>query len=99
MIKGVGAGYTFFWSGHKREMHESGEGFAIITGLGGKLSGLPKGIDRPMTLTLPLSGIQHASIISAYAITKTSQIKSTMFYDDLDSIFSATPKRQAHPSQ
>ena len=43
VIKEVGAGYTFFWSGQKREMHESGVGFAIITGLGGKLTELPKG--------------------------------------------------------
>ena len=58
------------------EMHEAGEGFAIKTGLVGKLSGLPKGIDLLMTLKLPLSGNQHT--ISAYAITMTSQMKSKL---------------------
>ena len=75
VIKEVGAGFTFLWSGHKREMHESGVGCAIITGPSGKLSELPNGI---VTLTLPLSGNQHASIISAYAIAMTSQMKSTI---------------------
>ena len=78
VIKEVGAGFTFFWSGRKREMHESGVGCAIITGPSGKLSELPNGIDRPVTLTPPLSGNQHASIISAYAIAMTSQMKSTI---------------------
>ena len=53
-------------------MHEAGVGFAIKTGLVGKLSGFPKGIDLLMTLKLP------------YAIMMTSQMKpklsSTMIW-------------------
>ena len=79
----------------EREMHESGVGFAIITGLDGKLSGLPKGIDRPMTPTLPLSGNQHASIISAYSITMTSHMKSTISSTMVWILF----KRHVHPSR
>ena len=53
------------------------EKFAIKTGIVGKLSGLPKGIDLLMTLKLPLSGNQHTTT-SAYAITITSQMKSKL---------------------
>ena len=32
LLKEVGAGYTFFWSGHKKEeRREAGVGFAIVT--------------------------------------------------------------------
>ena len=48
------------------------------TGLGGKLSGLPKGIDLLMILKLPLSDNQDTTIISVYAIMMTSQIKSKL---------------------
>ena len=46
-----------------------------------------------MTLRLPLSGNKHASISSAYAptMTNTDEVKDT-FYDNLDSIISATPR-------
>ena len=73
-IKKVGAGYIFFWSGRKsEERREAGVGFAIKTELVGKLSGLPKGInDRLMTLRLPLSGNEHATIVSAYAPPMTN---------------------------
>ena len=78
LLKEVGAGYTFFWSGHKKEEgHEAGVGFAIKYNLVSKLSGLPKGInDRLMTLRLPLSGRRHATIVSAYAPTMTTQMRS-----------------------
>ena len=92
-IKEVGAGYTFFWSGRKKEeRHEAGVGFAIKTELVGKLSGLPKGInDRLMTLRLPLAGIKHATIVSAYASTMTNPDKvKDKFYNDLDDDISAT---------
>ena len=46
----------------------------------GKLSGLPKGIDRLMTLKLPLSGNQHTAIIGACAITMTSQMESKLSF-------------------
>ena len=56
VIKEVGGGYTYVWSGHKsEERREAGVGFAIKTDLVGKLSGLRNGInDRLMTLKLPL---------------------------------------------
>ena len=59
-------------------MLEAGVGFAIKTGIVGNLSGLPKYIYLLMSLKLPLSGNQHTTIISAYAITMTSQIKSKL---------------------
>ena len=74
LLKEVGAGYTFFWSGRKKEeRREAGVGFAIKSHLVSKLSGLPKGInDRLMTPRLPLSGKRHATIVSAYAPTMTN---------------------------
>ena len=94
LLKDVGTGYTFFWSGHKKEeRREAGVGFAIKSHLVSKLSGLPKGINgRLMTLGLPLSGKRHATIVSAYAPTMTNpdEVKDK-FYDDLDSVISSTP--------
>ena len=74
LLKELGAGYTFFWSGRKKkERHEAGVGFAIKSHLVNKLSGLPKGInDRLMTLKLPLSGKRHATVLSTYTPTMTN---------------------------
>ena len=95
VFKEVGAGYTFFWSGRKKEeLREAGVRSAIKSHLVSKLSGLPKGInDRLMALSLPLSGKQHATILSACAPTMTNpdEVKDK-FYDDLDSVISATPR-------
>ena len=46
-----------------------------------------------MKLRLPLSGKRHATIVSAYAPTMTNpdEVKDK-FYDDLDSVISATPR-------
>ena len=45
LLKEVGAGYTFFWSGRKKEERcEAEVGFAIKSHLVSKLSGLPKGM-------------------------------------------------------
>ena len=55
---------------------------------------MPNGInDRQMTLILPLSDNKHATIISSYAPTMTNpdEVKDK-FYDDLDSIISATTR-------
>ena len=43
-------------------------------------------------MRLPLSGKRHATIVSAYAPTMTNpdEVKD-QFYDDLDSVISATP--------
>ena len=95
LLKEVGAGYTFFWSGRKKEeRREAGVGFAIKSHLVSKLLGLPKGInDSLMTLRLPLSGKRHATIVSAYAprMTNPDEVKDK-FYDDLDSVIFATPR-------
>ena len=95
LLKEVGAGYTFFWSGRKKEeRREAGVGFVIKSNLVRKVLGLPKGInDRLMTLRLPLSGKRHATIVSAYAPTMTNpdEVKDK-FYDDLDSVISATSR-------
>ena len=92
LLKEVGAGYTFFWSGRKKEGRREAEvGFAIKSHLVSKLSGLHKGIkDRLLTLRLPLSGKKHATIVSAYAPTMTNPDKvMDKFYDELDSVISA----------
>ena len=100
LLKEVGAGYTFFWSGRKKEeQREAGIGFTIKSHLVSKLSRLPKGInDRLMMLRLPLSGKRHATIVSAYAPTMTNsdEVKDK-FYDDLDSVISAAPRTDTHP--
>ena len=93
LLKQVGPGYTFFWSGRKKEeRREAGVGFTIKSHLVSKLSGLPKGInDRLMTLRRPISGKRHATIVSVNALTMTNpdEVKDK-FYDDLDSVISAT---------
>ena len=95
LLKDVGAGYIFFWSGRKKEeRREAGVGFAIKSHLVSKLTGLPKGInDRLMTLRPPLSGKRHATVVSAYAptITNPDEVKDK-FYDDLDSVISVAPR-------
>ena len=50
LLKELGAGYTLFWSGCKKdEGREAGAGFTIKSHLVSKLSGLPNGInDRLM---------------------------------------------------
>ena len=78
----------------EEEQREAGVGFAIMSYLVSKLSGLPKGInDRLMMLRFPLSGKRHATIVSAYAPTMTNpdEVKDK-FYDDLDSVISAAPR-------
>ena len=95
LLKEAGVGYTFFWSGRKKEEgREAGVEFAIKSHLVCKFSGLPKGInDRLMTLRPPLSGKRHASIVSAYAPTMTNPDEDKdKFNDDLDSMISATPR-------
>ena len=92
LLKEVGAGYTFFWSGHKKEERRGARvGFAIVTPHQQALSGHSKDInDRLRTLRLPFSGKRHATIVSAYAPTMTNadEVKDK-FYDDLDSVISA----------
>ena len=47
LLKEVDAGYTFFWSGCKKEERREAVGFAIKSHLVNKLSGLPKRHKRP----------------------------------------------------
>ena len=91
LLKEVGAVYTFFWSGRKKEERREAEvGFAIKSHLVSKLLGLPKGInDHLMILRLPLSGKRHATIEPT--MTNPDEVKDK-FCDDLDSVISATPR-------
>ena len=95
LLKEVGAGYIFFWSGRKKEeRREAGVGFAINSHIVSKLSRLPKGInDRLMSLRFPLSDKRHATIVSAYAPTMANpdEVKDK-FCGDLDSVISATSR-------
>ena len=65
---------TIFLSGRKsEEIHEAVVGFATKTGLVGKLSGIPKGINyHLMRLTRPLSCNKNVTIIITNALTMTS---------------------------
>ena len=45
-----------------------------------------------MTLILPLSGKRHATIVSAYDSSMTNPDAVKDFYDDLDSVISASPR-------
>ena len=94
-LKLVGAGYTFFWSGRKKEeRREAGVGFAIKSHLVSK----PKCInDRLMTLRLPLSGKRHETIVSDYAPTMTNpdEVKDVLWWSGFCH-FCSTPDRQTH---
>ena len=68
-------------------------GIRSRTGLVGKLSGFPKGIDLITTLKLPLSDNQHTTIISAYAITMTDEVKAK-FYDVMDVLLLQYPSNK-----
>ncbi|XP_072166150.1 uncharacterized protein [Diadema setosum] len=90
----VHAGYTFFWIGRKQdERREAGVGFAIKSSLVNKLAVLPKGFnDRLMTVRLPLTKKQYATMITTYAPTMTSpdDVKER-FYENLQMTISAVP--------
>ena len=95
LLKEVGAGCTFFWSGRKKEeRREAGVGFAIKSHLVSKLR-TSKRHKRLMTLRLPSPGKRHATIVSAYAPTMTNPDEfKDKFYDDLDSVISAAPRTE-----
>ena len=75
-------------------MLEAGIGFAIKTGLVGKLSGLPKGIDLAETSYVWQSTYSNHQRICDYD-DQPDEVKAK-FYDDLGSVISAIPKLQAH---
>ena len=65
LLKEVGAGYTLFWSGRKKEERREAEaGFAIKAHLISKH--FQRGInDHLMTLKRSLSGKRHGTILNA----------------------------------
>ncbi|BHF69382.1 hypothetical protein SprV_0301242600 [Sparganum proliferum] len=95
-LEEVGAGYTFFLSGHSRsERREAGVAFAIRNDIVGRRPCLPQGInDRLMSLRLPLKrGGKFATIISAYAPTMTSpDAARDKFYEDLYALLATVSK-------
>ena len=66
--------YSFFWSGKpKGERREAGVGFAIKKDIITKLTEMPRPVsDRIMTMRLPLSKDNFATIISVYAPPMTN---------------------------
>ena len=94
LLKEFGAGYTFFWSGRKKdERREAGVGFSI------KSASSQDFQKAYMTAwwraETSLYGKRHATIVSAYAPTMTDpdEVKDK-FYDDLDSVISAAPRTE-----
>ena len=71
--------YSFFWSGKPEgERREAGVGFAIKKDIVTKLTEMPCPVsDRIMTMRLPLSKDNFATIISVYAPTMKTRRPST----------------------
>ena len=89
----VGSGYTLFWSGRKAG-RKAGVGFAVKTSLVSQLESQPIGInERIMTMRLPLSDNNYATMVSVYAPTMTNpeEAKDT-FYQQLDDIIGSVPQ-------
>ncbi|BHF76063.1 hypothetical protein SprV_0501916100 [Sparganum proliferum] len=94
-LEEVGAGYTFFWSGHPMaEQRDTGVALAIRNDIVGRLSCLLQGInDRLMSLRLPLRRGKFATIISAYAPPMTSpDAARDKVYKDLRALLASVPK-------
>ena len=86
--------YSFFWSGKPEgERREAGVGFAIKKDIITKLTELPRPVsDRIMTLRLPLSKDNFATIISVYAPTVANPDENKeAFYNQLASVVSGIP--------
>ena len=83
--------YSFFWSGNPRR--EAGVAFAIKKDIVTKLTEMPRPVsDRIMTMRLPLSKDNFATIISVCAPTMTNPDENKeAFYNQLASV------RQWHP--
>ena len=87
--------YSFFWSGKpKGERREAEVGFAINKDLVTKLTEMPRPVsDRIMTMRLPLSKDNFATIISVYAPTMTNPDETKeAFYNQLASVLSGIPR-------
>ena len=80
-------------SGVDEERCRAGAGFAIDSGIVGKLSGLPKS-------GLLLFCNKHCTIISVYAPTMTNPgVVKDEFYNDLDNITSAASRFSCTPDR
>ena len=87
--------YSFFWSGKpKGEIRGTGVGFAIKKDIVTKLTEMPRPVsDRFMTMRLPLSKDNFATIISVYAPTMTNPNENKeAFYNQLASVLSGIPR-------
>ena len=87
--------YSFFWSGKQEgERGEAGVGFAIKNDIITKLTEMPRLVsDRIMTMRLPLSKDNFATIISVYAPTMTNPDENKeAFYNQLASLLSGIPR-------
>ena len=87
--------YSFFWSGKPEgERREAGVGFAIKKDIITKLTEMPRPVsDRIMTMRLPLSKDNFATIISVYAPTMTNPDENKeAFYNQLASVLSGIPR-------
>ena len=87
--------YSFFWSGKpKGERMEAGVGFAIKKDIITKLTEMPRPVsDRIMTMRLPLSKDNFATIISVYAPTMTNPDENKdAFYNQLASVLNGIPR-------
>ena len=86
--------YSFFWSGKPEgERREAGVGLAIKKDIVTKLTEMPRPVsDRIMTMRLPLSKDNFATIISVYAPTMTNPDENKeAFYNRLASVLSGIP--------
>ena len=87
--------YSFFWSGKPEgERREAGVGFAIKKDIITKLTEMPRPVsDRIMTMRLPLSKDNFATIISVYAPTMTNPDENKeAFYNQLASVLRGIPR-------
>ena len=87
--------YSFFWSGKPEgERREAGVVFAIKKEIVTKLTEMPRPVsDRIMTMRLPLSKDNFATIISVYAPTMTNPDENKeAFYNQLASVLSGIPR-------
>nr|VZI20000.1 unnamed protein product [Spirometra erinaceieuropaei] len=95
-LEGVGAGYTFFWSGRPRaEPWDAGVAFAIRNDILGRLPCLPQGTkERLMSFRLPLRGGKVATILSVYAPPMTSADEArNKSYEDLHALLRLCRRR------
>ena len=87
--------YSFFWSGKPEgERMDAGVGFAIKKDIVTKLTEMPRPVsDRIMTMRLPLSKDNFATIISVYTPIMTNPDENKeAFYNQLASVLSGIPR-------